>query len=395
MAPAPLTSQLVHHLTTQSPSLLKRAANLLTSNVPTSSANEGPSLVARAAATSVTPWQKCRGCKSPDSINNKFYFALFAILGVGLVVGSIWFFFFAKNGGFQYEEGDFEDYKTVVLRRKGPDGKSMASSKSCRSMKTGMTKSEENWEQAKWAAMSVVARDEKGRKGIMAARGWGGTHSYTYRDDFTNYDGDRRYAMTEVGSLPDYDMPVIGGGKKDKKKSSSSKTKTKPVPGAWDIDLEANRHSGNGHHGKRYKDRDVRSYAKEKPAKVGGMNRAADGSHMDFSGSEISSSNSGVGGGRHRHDRAEKRVLTEAERMERQWRREARRAARDLAREGESAGSSRNGSPVKGAGLQRGGAGGAWRTPSPTKKRQGTEYRFSKPESEPRESYLNAYRPSR
>ncbi|PNS19147.1 hypothetical protein CAC42_1883 [Sphaceloma murrayae] len=393
MAPAPLTPDMVRHLTAQPASLLHRSAHLLTRAAasllpPTTTTSSSPAqLAARAASrTTPTPWQKCRGCKAPETFNNRFYFALFAILGVALVVGSIWFFFWARNGGFQYQEGDWEDYKTVVLRRKGPDGKTLPSaSVSGRSAKTGMTRGEEDWERARWAAMSVVARDEKGRKGIMAKRGWGGTHSYTYKDDFTSYEGEAKYQMTEVGSLPDYDMPVIGG----KRKKEHRAGRDDKVPGAWDVDVEA----GQGHHGKRYRDRDVRSYAKEKPARVGGMNRPADGTHYDSSanGSEISSNSGYHSRENPRHARAEKRVLTEAEKMERQWRREARRAARELEKEkaGVSAGSSRNASPTKREGLQRG---GARRTPSPQKKRQGREYSFSKPEGE---SYMNAYRPGR
>ncbi|KAL9120596.1 MAG: hypothetical protein Q9187_002852 [Circinaria calcarea] len=62
----------------------------------------------------------------PTSINNKGVLALFALLSASLVIASIWFFFWAKNGGFHFRKGDWEDYKSTVLRRKGPDGKTLS-----------------------------------------------------------------------------------------------------------------------------------------------------------------------------------------------------------------------------------------------------------------------------
>lgn len=66
------------------------------------------------------------GTFDPRDINNRGIFALFALLGASLVLASIWFFFWAKNGGFHFREGDWEDYKSTVLRRKGPNGKTLS-----------------------------------------------------------------------------------------------------------------------------------------------------------------------------------------------------------------------------------------------------------------------------
>ena len=66
------------------------------------------------------------GMISPTSISNNGIFALFGILAAGLVLSSIWFFFWAKNGGFHFRKGDWEDYKTTVLRRKGPNGTTLS-----------------------------------------------------------------------------------------------------------------------------------------------------------------------------------------------------------------------------------------------------------------------------
>lgn len=66
------------------------------------------------------------GSFDPHDINNRGVFALFALLAASLVLASIWFFFWARNGGFRFRKGDWDDYKSTVMRRKGPDGKSLS-----------------------------------------------------------------------------------------------------------------------------------------------------------------------------------------------------------------------------------------------------------------------------
>jgi hypothetical protein len=62
-----------------------------------------------------------------NSFNNAGFLALFAILGGTMVLAAIYFFFIAKNGGFKrITKDDWEDYKSTVLRRKGPDGKTLS-----------------------------------------------------------------------------------------------------------------------------------------------------------------------------------------------------------------------------------------------------------------------------
>ncbi|KAM0354182.1 hypothetical protein ACHAPU_001217 [Fusarium lateritium] len=62
------------------------------------------------------------GSFDPHNINNAGFFFLFALIGVVCVCTGIWFFFWAKNGGFQFREHDWDDYKSTVLRRTGPNG---------------------------------------------------------------------------------------------------------------------------------------------------------------------------------------------------------------------------------------------------------------------------------
>ncbi|KAL8698467.1 MAG: hypothetical protein Q9224_001836 [Gallowayella concinna] len=71
-------------------------------------------------------FQHGSGAFDPRSVNNRGIFALFALIGAGLVLASIWFFFWAKNGGFHFKEGDWEEYKSTVLRRKGPNGTTLS-----------------------------------------------------------------------------------------------------------------------------------------------------------------------------------------------------------------------------------------------------------------------------
>lgn len=85
---------------------------------------KGP-LVARAVLlardTASTP-TTVTGITSPKAINNNGMFALFGILGAAICVMMIWFFFWAKNGGFYFKKNDWDEYKSTVLRRRGPNG---------------------------------------------------------------------------------------------------------------------------------------------------------------------------------------------------------------------------------------------------------------------------------
>src|SRR5690242_12709296 len=80
-------------------------------------------LVARSPATTANPaYNPGAGSIPPDAFNNKGVQAVFALIGTSFVLGAIWFFFWAKNGGFKWRKGDWDEYKSTVLRRKGPNG---------------------------------------------------------------------------------------------------------------------------------------------------------------------------------------------------------------------------------------------------------------------------------
>lgn len=63
-----------------------------------------------------------RGVIAPADINNTAMFVVFGIIGAAIVVTGIWFFFWAKNGGIHFRQDDWDDYKTTVMRRRGPNG---------------------------------------------------------------------------------------------------------------------------------------------------------------------------------------------------------------------------------------------------------------------------------
>jgi hypothetical protein len=73
-----------------------------------------------------TKYNPGHGARSPDSFNNNLFLILFALIAAGMAVTGYWFFFIAKGGGFHWKKGDWEDYKSTVMRRKGPDGKTLS-----------------------------------------------------------------------------------------------------------------------------------------------------------------------------------------------------------------------------------------------------------------------------
>lgn len=303
----------ISHLFVSSLELDQRASDLVRRNaVP-----DIRTLAPRAAATT-TP-RLGAGAVAPEKFNNKGFFALFAILGAAMVVASIWFFFWAKNGGFHWRQGDWDDYKSTVLRRKGPDGKTLSNATKSTKLGGGTIAGTQSIAWAKHQARSVVGRDEKGRKGILATRGWGKTHSVTYKDDFTDYTttyGSRTVTTDEMTEL------------------------------RTEADTEYHGPNSHGHHSKRYRDRDVKQYKKEKPARVGGMNRVADSDAYDSTAYDRSDvmTETVLSDSSHQNllpkrdeekekERAERKARHEAAKMERRWKREAEAAAAALAAE--------------------------------------------------------------
>ena len=199
------------------------------------------------------------GSVSPDAINMKGVQALFGLIGASFVLGCIWFFFWAKNGGFQWRKGDWDDYKSTVMRRKGPNGTTLSNA----------TKS------TRLGGGSVVG------------------------------DGYSDGTMTELSS----EAPIITEKKKaNNKKAKASKGMNSENQKEKKI-REANEASWEGG-----ADNDVRAYRHERVAKVGGLNRYSDAEFYDtdYSQTKPSATQHTPRGQRHasnsRHASPEKRT---------------------------------------------------------------------------------------
>ncbi|MCJ1297667.1 hypothetical protein MMC08_000455 [Hypocenomyce scalaris] len=103
------------------------------------------------------------GTIPPEAINNKGILALFALLSVGLVLASIWFFFWAKNGGFVFRKGDWDEYKSTVLRRKGPNGTTLSGATKTTALGGGSIVGSEGSASADGKGEFVRAGEKRGR----------------------------------------------------------------------------------------------------------------------------------------------------------------------------------------------------------------------------------------
>lgn len=156
------------------------------------------------------------GTMPPEAFNNKGIQVLFALIGASFVLGAIWFFFWAKNGGFKWQKGDWDDYKSTVLRRKGPNG----------------------------TTLSNATKSTRLGGGSVVGEGYS--------------DG----TMTELSS----EAPILSekrqsrNSKGQKKESSKDRKLREQKEAEWE---------GGA-------DNDVRAYRHERVAKVGGLNRDSD-----------------------------------------------------------------------------------------------------------------------
>lgn len=218
------------------------------------------------------------GAKPASSFNNQGFFALFALIGAGLALGTLWFFFWAPNGGFKWRQGDWDDYKSTVLRRKGPDGRTLSNA----------TKS------TKLGGGSIV-------------------HGGSYGRAATEAGDNESYVDEKASSL----FGQLRGGRG--KRSNASKAR----------------------------DPELANYRHEKPARVGGLNRASDGTFFDYSATAPSSQDSElsqqplVKDPKKASKEAKKQAAARQKQLEREQKEAAKKqkelAARDKKREKEKA----------------------------------------------------------
>jgi hypothetical protein len=178
-----------------------------------------------------TPINPGAGSVDPSDINMQGIQALIAIIGAAMVVGAIWFFFWAKNGGFKWQKGDWDEYKSTVLRRKGPNGTTLSNA----------TKS------TRLGGGSVVG------------------DGFSDKDSASRSDGMTEEAMTETMTVMSSEAPIMKEKQSGKNKKETAKERKL---------REQNAAQWEGGH-----DNDVRAYRHEKPARVGGLNTDSDAQH--------------------------------------------------------------------------------------------------------------------
>ena len=197
------------------------------------------------------------GAISPQDIPNKAIFSLFGLIGVGIVCTGIWFFFWAKNGGFYFKETDWEDYKSSVLRRKGPNGTTLSGATADTDLGGGSVVHGEK--SSRWGL------GKKGKKGMKR-----------YKD----FDEESELTGSAGGS-------ALGGKMGEWKWKGEKKEKNKKAR------KETNLRGGRGIDGEEVMDAGVRDalriYRHEKPARIGGLNKHPDGGSWDASTNDNSS----------------------------------------------------------------------------------------------------------
>jgi hypothetical protein len=184
------------------------------------------------------------GSRPATDLTGPGFQVMFALIGVFMTMLAIWFFFWAKNGGFKWRgQEDWEDYKSTVLRRKGPDGKTLS---------------------------NVSKSTRLGGGSVVHGGSYGAPTSIGYTDE-TGTSAD----MSEIRDAEEgkHQHGIRGG---DGRRHKSKKHRR---------DYEND-----------YNDPDLDGYRHEKAAKVGGLNRQADGMYSDYTPTEPSDLGSHVSG---------------------------------------------------------------------------------------------------
>jgi hypothetical protein len=197
------------------------------------------------------------GVTPPQNVPNKVIFILFGLIGVGFIVTGIWFFFWAKNGGFYFHKNDWDDYKTTVLRRKGPNGTTLSGATATTDLGGGsIVHGEKN---SKWRRLT------KGRNGSG-----GGTRYKDFDEEGTLAGSGGGSALgSEMGEIK---YKALGGKKIRKGKNKDARPEnTEFEPRNGDNHTQDNVHE------------ELRAYRHEKVARVGGLNKESDASVFDSS----------------------------------------------------------------------------------------------------------------
>ncbi|KAK3939584.1 hypothetical protein QBC46DRAFT_387592 [Diplogelasinospora grovesii] len=227
-------------------------------------------LVARDGASSLV--ERDGGMVRPQDINNNAIFALFGLLGVAFVCTGIWFFFWAKNGGFHFKEDDWDDYKSTVLRRKGPNGTILSGATPSTILGGGSVYKDvdDGTVITDGNDLTTVVSGTTGITGIT-----GGVSDIVGREK-------RRKKREQKEREKERRREEKSRDKEEKRKK-----RRKVGPDGLLIDEEAEAMARE----------QLRNYRHEKPARVGGLNKESEGSQWDGSTNPSYSQASGSGYG--------------------------------------------------------------------------------------------------
>lgn len=164
----------------------------------------------------------------------------------------IWFFFWAKNGGFYFKEDDWDDYKSTVLRRKGPNGTTLSGATVSTDLGGG----------------SIVHGEKRSKK------------KKKKEERYKDFDPDEDTAYT--GSTLGSELSELKQKVKKERKFGRKKKRTEMSEVGTDVGT-ALTGDIDGEEMDVGVQETIRAYRHEKPAKVGGLNKQPDASTWDGS----------------------------------------------------------------------------------------------------------------
>lgn len=239
------------HLDAYVTSLIRRSPNLLKRSTIDLN-TDGEIILPRSS-----PLEMVTGVTPPQNIPNRFVFTIFGLIGAGFVITAFWFFFRAKNGGFDViTKSHWDNYKKSVVARSVRTGQSISNATLSTKLGGGSIyqseKSSKSNRSKKTKTHSKHVRGGKNRRQLDMVEG---TILSSDMSEVTRFTNKFRY---ERG--------------KRKHKENSIRTDMESIIG--DLD-----HSALD---------DLIAYRHEKPARVGGLNTESEAS--TFSDSVVNGS---------------------------------------------------------------------------------------------------------
>lgn len=222
-------------------------------------------LTARDTATADRPDPE-KGILHPGDINNKAVFAVFGLLGAAIIAMGIWFFFWAKNGGFHFREEDWDDYKTTVLRRKGPNGTTLSGATTITDLGGG-------------SVYKDLHEDDDNQTELTGITGGVSNGFRRQKDRRHREKKERDKERRREEKLREKDEKATKS--RAAKVAKSPKRKVGGDGAVIDDEAEAEAAA------------QLRNYRHERPARVGGLNRESDASTWDGSTNPTESSRGG------------------------------------------------------------------------------------------------------